>query len=256
SASLMPNLAAAEDALAQAAECPRLGLGLHLTLTAGRPLSPPEMVPTLVDRSDRFPILGEMLARLSLGRVRRVDLEREMETQIVWLLDRRVPLDHLDAHHHIHVHPRVAELTLDLATRYGIPYVRCPDEGLSWPAPREAHTRDLVRAATIWLFARRLRSRLGPSVRAARHFRGIVLGAGFTSSALVRALSRLRPGLSELMTHPGYPDAELARMTVYAEGRNRELAALTAPGARSLVEATRIHLTTFREQADAGSYTL
>ena len=256
SASLMPNLAAAEDALAQAAECPSLGLGLHLTLTAGQPLSPPDAIPTLVDRSGRFRVLGDMLARLSLGRVRRVDLEREMEAQITWLLERRVKLDHLDAHHHVHVHPGIAELTLGLAARYGIPYVRCPDEGLSWPAPREAHTRDLVRAATLWLFARRLRSRLPRRVRAACHFRGIVLGSGFASSALLRTLSRLPSGLSELMTHPGYPDAELAQVTVFVEGRDRELGALTAPGARALVDAARIDLTTFRELNGARPYTL
>lgn len=255
STSLMPNLPAAEDALARAAECPSLGLGLHLTLTAGRPLSPPDMVPTLVDRSGRFPVLGALLARLSTGRVRRAELEREVEAQITWLLERKVRPDHLDAHHHVHVHPRVADLALELAARYAIPYVRCPDEGLSWPAPREAHAKDLARAAIIWLFARRLRSRLGPGVRAARHFRGLALGGGFTSSVLLRTLSRLRPGLSELMTHPGYSDAELARATVFADGRDRELAALTAPGARSFVDAARIDLTSFREQAGVRSYT-
>ena len=38
SASLMPNLPSAEDALTRATTFPGLGLGLHLTLTAGAPL--------------------------------------------------------------------------------------------------------------------------------------------------------------------------------------------------------------------------
>ena len=76
-----------------------------------------------------------------------------------------------------------------------------------------------------------------------------------TSSRLLRKLNAAAV-LRAIRSDGPISRAELARMTVYAEGRNRELAALTAPGARSLVEATRIDLTTFREQAHAGSYTL
>src|ERR687896_2728566 len=64
SASLMANLPAAEDALTRAATCPDLGLGLHLTLSAGRPLSPPEQLPSLVDGTGALCVLGELLGRL------------------------------------------------------------------------------------------------------------------------------------------------------------------------------------------------
>jgi len=57
------------------------------------------------------------------------------------------------------------------------------------------------------------------------------------------------------MTHPGFPDAELAEVTVFVEGRERELSALTARGSRALVDAARIDLTTFREQDGARPYT-
>src|SRR3954462_986306 len=66
SASVMPNLPSAEDALTRATICPDLGLGLHLTLTAGPPLCPPNDVPTLVDADGQFHLLGTLLARLSL----------------------------------------------------------------------------------------------------------------------------------------------------------------------------------------------
>src|SRR5215203_3148938 len=88
SASLMPNLPAAEDALTRAAICPNLGLGLHLTLTAGKPLSPPQQVQTLVDAEGQFLVLGTLLARLSLGQVRGDDLRRELAAQVEWALRR------------------------------------------------------------------------------------------------------------------------------------------------------------------------
>ena len=66
--------------------------------------------------------------------------------------------------------------------------------------------------------------------------------------ALVATLSSLPPGLTELMCHPGYPDAELARRTSYATGRERELAALIEPTARAALAARGVALTTYRQE--------
>src|SRR4051812_20496543 len=119
SASLMPNLPSAEDALTRATICPDLGLGLHLTLTAGRPLTPPYLVPTLVDEDGQFLVLGTLLARLSLGKVRADELSRELTAQVEWALKRSVHPSHLDSHHHVHTHPRVAPIVIGLAREHG-----------------------------------------------------------------------------------------------------------------------------------------
>ena len=52
----------------------------------------------------------------------------------------------------------------------------------------------------------------------------------------------LPPGLTELMVHPGYPDAALAAATAYVAGRERELAALTAEEARAALRRNRVEL--------------
>jgi predicted glycoside hydrolase/deacetylase ChbG (UPF0249 family) len=246
SASLMPNLPSAEDALTRAAICPDLGLGLHLTLTAGRPLSPPDLVPTLVDTDGRFFVLGTLLSRLSLGQVRADDLARELTAQVEWALRRGVRPSHLDSHHHVHVHPRVAPVVIGLARQHGIGWVRCPVEGGPSPALLGLPPKDAARTlaiSTFGLVTRILVRRAG--LRTTRQFRGIGLGMGFATPGLLDTLDRLPPGLTELMTHPGNPDEELARLTVFAEGRDRELAALTAPPARELVRRRRIRLTSF-----------
>jgi hopanoid biosynthesis associated protein HpnK len=247
SASVMPNLPAAEDALTRAATCPDLGLGLHLTLTAGQPLSPPGRVPTLVDGDGRFLVLGALLARLSVGQVRRDELRRELTAQLEWALRRGVRPDHLDSHHHVHVHPRVAPLVVALAREHGVPWVRCPVErGLS-PRLLGLPARDAARTvgiSTFGLLTRALVRRAG--LQTTRHFRGIGLGLGFDEAGLLGALEVLPAGLTELMAHPGHPDDELAQVTVFSEGRDRELSALTAPAARALVRRARIRLTSFR----------
>ena len=246
SASLMPNLPSAEDALTRAAICPNLGLGLHLTLTAGRPLSPPEHVPTLVDPEGRFHVLGTLLGRLSLGQVHADDLTRELEAQVAWALKRGVRPSHLDSHHHVHVHPRVAPVVIRLAREHGIGWVRCPVEGGPSPALLGLAPKDAARTvaiSTFGLMTRVLVRRAG--LRTTRQFRGIGLGMGFSRTGLLDTIHRLPPGLTELMTHPGIPDEELARLTVFAEGRDRELAALTAPAAREMIRRRRIRLTSF-----------
>src|SRR4051812_30971879 len=180
SASLMANLPSAEDALARAAACPDLDLGLHLTLTAGRPLSRPDRVPSLVDADGSFHLLGTLLARLSLGQVRADDLTRELTAQAEWALRRGVRPSHLDSHHHIHTHPRVAPIVIGLARQHGIGWVRCPVErGLS-PSLLGLPPKDAARTLAISAFGLVTRVLVGRAgLHAARHFRGIGLGMGF-----------------------------------------------------------------------------
>ena len=261
SASLMPNLPSAEDALTRATTCPDLGLGLHLTLTAGRPLCPPEQVPTLVDAAGRFHVLGTLLARLSLGKIDADDLRRELTAQVEWALRRGVRPDHLNSHHHIHVHPRVAPIVIGLAREHEVAWIRCPAEIGPSPALLTLPPKDAARTvaiSTFGLITGVLVRRAG--LRTARHFRGIGLGMGFGEDRLLATLASLPPGLTELMTHPGHPDEELARLTVFAEGRDHELAALTAPAVREAIRQRRIRLTSFTwlthtPAAPDGSYT-
>jgi hopanoid biosynthesis associated protein HpnK len=246
SASLMANAPSAEDALTRAAIYPDLGLGLHLTLTAGVPLCRPEHIPTLVDGEGCLYALGALLARLSLGRVRSDDLRRELTAQVEWALRRGVRPSHLDSHHHVHVHPRLASMVIDLARDHDVPWVRCPAEGGPSPALLKLPPKDAARTLAISSFGLRARALVqAAGLRTTRHFRGIGLGMGFDESRLLATLSALPPGLTELMTHPGYPDDELARLTVFADGRDRELVALTAAPVRELVRRRRIRLTSF-----------
>lgn len=252
SASLMANLPSAEDALTRAAICPDLGLGLHLTLTAGRPLSRLEQVSTLVDADGRFFVLGTLLARLSLGLVERDHLRRELSAQVQWALRRGIRPDHLDGHHHVQIHPVVAPIVIRLAREHGIAWLRCSVEGIPSPRLAARAPKDAARIAatsTMGKLASVLARRAG--LRTAQHFRGIGLGLGFGELALLGTLDSLPAGLTELMTHPGHPDEELASYTVFAEGRDRELAALTSNRARDLVRRRGIVLASFSSLASS-----
>ena len=103
--------------------------------------------------------------------------------------------------------------------------------------------RDAARALAIsgfgLLFGLRAR-RVG--LDTADHFRGIALGTGFSRPALVRELEHLPSGFTELMVHPGYLDAEAAKLTSFTTGRDSELAALTSPESRRALDQVRARL--------------
>jgi predicted glycoside hydrolase/deacetylase ChbG (UPF0249 family) len=246
STTTMINMPWAEEGIAAAP--PSLALGLHLDLTTGAPSADPARVPSLVDADGRFPRLDRLVLRLSLGQVAVRDLEREIAAQLERALRAGAALDHLDGHHHIHLHPRVLPVALRLVAAYGVPAVRCPDE--TAPGWGGEALRNRLRRLAIGAAARRLRRRVRmEGLTTSDHFRGLGLGLAFDTPALVATLAALRPGLTELMCHPGYPDAELAERTSYAAGRERELAALTAPATRAALAAHGVVLTSFREAA-------
>jgi chitin disaccharide deacetylase len=244
SATVMVNMPGAAEAVAAAP--PTLALGLHLNLTSGEPCAGAAHVPSLVDTSGRFLRLDRLLLRLSLGQVRRADLEREIAGQFAAARRFGAALDHFDGHHHIHLHAAIRPLALRQAAAYGVRAVRCPEEAAP-PLHGEA-PRDRLRRLALGAAARRLRRDIvAAGLRTSAHFRGLALGLAFDTPALVALLERLPLGVTELMVHPGYPDADLRARTSYATGRERELAAPTAPAARAIVQARGIVLTSYRD---------
>ena len=83
SASLMANMPAFADAVAIAHRNPQLGIGVHLVLTSGRPVLPPQRVPLLVDARGRFRHGYASLSRLLLGSQREAGVRDGGEAQAV-----------------------------------------------------------------------------------------------------------------------------------------------------------------------------
>ena len=92
-----------------------LGVGLHVNLTLGRPLSGGR---SLVDGDGRF----VRDARHAAARANAVDVEREVAAQIEKFesIAKRPPT-HLDTHHHVGLLVPVAEVVIDAARRLGVP---------------------------------------------------------------------------------------------------------------------------------------
>jgi predicted glycoside hydrolase/deacetylase ChbG (UPF0249 family) len=108
---------------------PTLGTGVHLCLVGpDPPLSLARDIPTLVDRRGALASSWHfLLPRLLAGRVDLDDVRRELTAQIELALARGLRLTHLDSHQHLHLWPGISTVVMELALRYGIPAIRCPE---------------------------------------------------------------------------------------------------------------------------------
>ena len=247
STSLMARTAATGEAIELARATASLGVGCHVVLVDGEPVLPPERISSLVDaRTGRFPnSLATFLLRLFAGRIRAEEIEAEAAAQIAYLQQRGVRLTHIDTHKHAHIFSAVLRPMLRAARAAGIRAVRHPFEP-EW-AVRAAIGAPLARAVQI--------AALRPLAPRSRHVieqEGFittdgtiaVAGTGTLNEATLRSLfEQLPAGTWELVSHPSYNDADLARVrTRLRASRDVERLALTA-----IREVPGIELISFAE---------
>jgi chitin disaccharide deacetylase len=237
STTLMARAGATEEAIALARRNPTLGVGCHVVLVDGVPvLSARADVPHLADpTNDCFrPGVVSLLSGLYReGRSRRFRSQIEAETlaQIRFLQEKGVALTHVDTHKHTHMFPSVLRAVLRAARACGLRAVRNPFEP-AW-AVRATGGGPWVRMAQVsalrWLapVCRRIIAEEGFVTTDGTL---AVVGTGILDHAMVRRLlGNLPEGTWELVTHPGYNDADLDRVrTRLRASRDIERAALEA----------------------------
>ena len=223
-----------------------LGLGAHLAIVGeDRPLLSPREVPTLVDREGRFPLsYRTVVARGAAGRIDPDDVAREFRAQLERVRGIGVPVTHLDTHQHTHLWPAVAAVVVDLAREAGIRCVRLPGSRGRGPL-----------GAGVRLLAGRLRRRLDRAgLETTGAYAGLDEAGNLDGGRFTAALQRLTDDgarTAEVNTHPGEPgEPELARFE-WGYRWADELAMLTAPSTRSLVEGLGWRLGTFADVAGA-----
>jgi hopanoid biosynthesis associated protein HpnK len=227
-ASLMMGAPAAEEAVA-IAKVDGLPVGLHLTLVDGRSVLSPDRVPDLVDARGAFRAgLGGPAVRLGLSARARSQARAECEAQVDAFLATGLRLDHVNAHHHFHLHPSVLTIVVELARRYRAA-VRVPFEPTMPP-----YRSTLLAAAMVpWSLRARRRLRRAGIVTNDALF-GLYDTGMMTETAWLRIVPRIGPGVTEVYCHPSLipPSAD-------------ELAALLSPVVRAALDRADIHRTSF-----------
>lgn len=199
------------------ASCPDLGIGLHFTLTSGRPVSPLNRVPDLVDNRGFFRWrFMSLLVEASLRKNPKV-LEQvgiELEAQIQRLVASGVRPDHIDSERHVHLIPGIFEQVVRAAQRHRMPFLRLGSD-IGGMFIKLADMPGLVlhggfaKTGLLSGLSSRDRRLLDGSVRTADRFASymysgkidLVIGKILNSPPL--------SGITEIMVHPGIPEESL-----------------------------------------------
>lgn len=219
SATLMANGAAFEDAVAIARANPTLGIGCHVVLTDGIPVSHPQSIPTLLGADGRKfrPSLVDFLQALLRGTIREEDIEREAIAQVQKLQRAGINVTHLDTHKHTHLFPTVTRPLLHLAERCSIGAIRNPFEQ-RWSLAL-GHGNRFRRLQVKLLGSLKTQFERQPQIRNAQvqttdGTMGISATGDLDAPTLRQILHALpAKGTFELCCHPGYNDSVLDLVT-------------------------------------------
>jgi len=255
STTLMANAPAFEDAVARVRAVPALGVGVHLVLVGGRPVAPIEEVSSLVEDNGELPRgLSTFVARVSTGRMRQEDIERELRAQIGKVRASGIEPTHLDSHKHTHAHPRVMESVARVARDCGIVRIRKPFEAWrdSWNSTQMegvGGVTQLMGAAAAQIAVPRFAAiSRDYGLKSPDRFLGLAVTGQISSVVLRSMIDTVEDGTTEIMLHPGLCDDDLTKTGSRLQmERQTELEALLDPEQKRAVSARGIRLISYRE---------
>ncbi|MEA1978557.1 MAG: ChbG/HpnK family deacetylase [Chloroflexota bacterium] len=239
---VMINLPGALEDVRRGIECaPTLAFGVHLNLTYGKPLTPPDRVPTLIDANECFHGKHQMFS--NPGMLDLDEVKMECKAQIERFLQAETELDHLDSHHHFGIaSTEIWSLITELAVEY--------DCGVRTPFPNDIREEDLIELypADMIDFSRtQAKEQLETlAIPHPDNFYASFFGQYAVLDHLIKLLEKLPNGVSEIMCHPGYSDDSLEQTSGYNRIREQELSALTDQSALTAIASGNIELHTFR----------
>jgi len=245
SASLMVSGQAANEAVALAKEHPELAVGLHLTLSHASAILGHDSIPSLVNSNGRFrsdPVIAGLF--YSLNKEARAQLSAEIEAQFRKFSETGLPLSHVDGHQHLHAHPVILPIVVEIAAKYGACGIRIPRE------PFRLNMRsDASRA--LYKLAMRLSQKYmekvcakglaGSSLLTCDVSIGSLMSGKMHDDYVIKMLSGFDYGSVEVYFHP---DKESSRGERYGPNSG-DLRALTSRKLKEFLRLSHYEITTY-----------
>jgi hopanoid biosynthesis associated protein HpnK len=225
-ASLMVAGPAAADAVRRAAALPSLKVGLHLVVIEGPSVLPPSALPDLVDGSGQFPADQLRLGLNYFFRPRcRHQLAAEIRAQFRAFADTGLKLDHVNAHKHMHLHPTVGRMMIDIGRDFGLRAVRIPSEPPAVLAKCGTRVNWGQHALYRWTALLRGQARAA-GMETNDHCFGIAWSGHMTAARVRSLLAAMPQGRNEIYFHPATTRDSLLRRLMPDYEHEAELAAL------------------------------
>lgn len=248
STTLMANMPGFDQAVEMAGANPDLGVGVHLNILRGQPLSPAEKVSSLLSREKSFlPSVSSLFRRIALRRVNYDEVEREFRAQVERVQGAGVSPSHIDSEKHIHLIRPLFRSVLKLAKEYRIDRVRFIEERCV-----SLRFGQMFKSMFIALSSASLKKRMArETIRSPDWFYGVCDSGRITATKLQEILNKTKEGVTEIMVHPGFITQEMIELEkrigpyYINKYREKELNALLDASLPGIIADLGIHLINF-----------
>lgn len=247
-ASLMVAGPAAEDAIERAKRLPNLGVGLHLVVIEGASVLPHTRLPLVTQPDGWF-----SSSQLGLGidyffrPEGRKELAAEITAQFEAFRRTGLILDHANAHKHMHLHPTVGRLLIDIGKQYGLRAVRTP---LEPPEPLYAAGTytDTLGDAALRRWTNLLRHQILSAGLVTNDWCfGLAWSGHMTADRVAALAAHLPEGVSEIYFHPATHKNALLQKLMPTYEHKAEFEALCSSGFRAGLEHSHAVLSGWRD---------
>jgi hopanoid biosynthesis associated protein HpnK len=244
-ASLMVAGEAAGDAIRRAKQLPDLRVGLHLVAVEGPAVLPYKDLPKLLDAAGNFPPDQAALGRrYTFSPAARRQLAAEVAAQYRAFAASGLTLDHANAHKHMHLHPYVGRLLIELGLPHRLRAIRIPAEPAATMAALGLPPSAGARALLGWTRLLRAQANRAGLLTNDNVF-GLAWSGHMTTARLLRLVACLPSGLNEIYFHPAAGRDPLLDRLMPDYEHEAELEALTSPRLRQALEREAVVQTSY-----------
>lgn len=216
STTMMANMPGFEHGVKMAKENPELGIGVHLTLTCGKPLLK-NTVPSLT--SDGF--FHKFSFYTDNFSIDTDELYKEWDAQINKIKDAGIDATHIDSHHHMNTIPIIKDVFLALAREHNLPVRN------NFSVPNDIQTTDKLFMEFDNLGSTR------------------ELWKSLVINNLIKDCKQFQT--VEIMCHPGYLDHVVFESSGLLENRVHTVHELINPAYHDILKNNNIKLGTYKD---------
>ena len=193
-------------------------IGIHLTLTCGKPVLPPKEVSSLVDDN------GDFYRRIgNLEDFNYEEIRKELKAQMEKFYTYGITPSHIDGHHHFFGYNKeLTEIVIELAKEYKLPLRVLSDNMVQYYKSKGVKTTEAF----------------------SMEFYQDNVNEAFLKELLLRYKDA---DSLEIMCHPAYIDEELMRISSYNNFREKEFDILTSDKIKIYIKENNIKLISFKE---------
>ncbi|MCK0473046.1 ChbG/HpnK family deacetylase [Halalkalibacter sp. APA_J-10(15)] len=243
STSLMTNQIDSVRALIEGLKYPNLGIGVHLVITKGSPISNQNDVCSLVDSTGEFYNQNELYKRRGKIEINEIYIEYCNQIERFFRISGRLP-NHLNTHHFIgNIYPPFFKILLKVAEKYNLP-IRFPKfEERLFDINELTYLLGGIPVEKLRKYQEENYNLLKNSkVIYPDNFIPGFFGINKITKENLLSILDSSDQLTEIMVHPGFIDKYLTKISTYTDERKKELNVLISREIKEYVKSNRVNL--------------